>query len=202
MWSIFKQNILNGCSSYAYSHSYEEFAMFLATEYELALKRGGDTMNGFPIGTGNKELFVTLFIAALERGYNNGANPFNILEEMKGAIEGYWTGAVLASFPNPTVNSGGWPTTIPAIGSVLNIGPGPGSNSVTNPGEVPPYPTTSPTDKFRIDTVVFCNNFVNMAKMHLNSVSGIISTISLYPTAPTPTPAPGIISWSGYLVPE
>lgn len=202
MWSIFKQNILNGCGSYAYSDSYEDFAMFFANEYELALRRGGDRINGFPIQKGNKELFVTLFISALDRGYNNGANPFNILVEMKQAIEGYWTGAVLAPFPNPSVNPGSWPATIPAIGSVVNIGPGPTPNYVTNAGEVSPYPSTIPTDKFRFDTVVFCDAFITMAKIHLNTVSGIISTTSLYPTAPTPTPAPGILNWSGYYIPE
>jgi len=45
------------------------------------------------------------------------------------------------------------------------------------------------------------NDFILYATGHLASVSGIINTVSLYPSAPTPIPGPGIILWTGYQIP-
>jgi hypothetical protein len=45
------------------------------------------------------------------------------------------------------------------------------------------------------------NMFVLAAIVHLFSIGGIIQTTSLYPSAPSPVPAPGVIPWTGYLIP-
>ena len=45
------------------------------------------------------------------------------------------------------------------------------------------------------------NDFILYATGHLASVSGIINTVSLYPSAPTPIPGPGVILWTGYQIP-
>lgn len=42
------------------------------------------------------------------------------------------------------------------------------------------------------------NEFISYAQQHLNTVSGIVNTISTYP--PLNTPGPGIANWSGYNV--
>lgn len=46
---------------------------------------------------------------------------------------------------------------------------------------------------------IIVDDFIRYAIAHLNTVSGIVNTISLYP--PLGTPAPGIVLWSGYFVP-
>ena len=53
----------------------------------------------------------------------------------------------------------------------------------------------NPTDT----TALIIDEFIQHATTHLTTVSGIINTLSLYP--PSPTPAPGIINWTGYTVP-
>jgi putative chitinase len=51
-----------------------------------------------------------------------------------------------------------------------------------------------PTD----NTGVIVDEFIRYATQHLTTVTGVISTTSLYP--PLGTPGPGIINWTGYTV--
>ncbi len=51
------------------------------------------------------------------------------------------------------------------------------------------------------NTSLIIDDFIQYATQHLTTVSGVANTISLYPTAPTPTPAPAVINWTGYTVP-
>jgi hypothetical protein len=48
------------------------------------------------------------------------------------------------------------------------------------------------------NTGLIVDNFIAYATQHLTTVGGTISTTSLYP--PTGTPAPGILTWTGYFV--
>ena len=50
------------------------------------------------------------------------------------------------------------------------------------------------------DTTIIIDEFIAYATAHLQTVSGIINTISLYP--PVGTPGPGIVQWNGYFVDE
>lgn len=201
MWSIYKVNILRVCQSMQYKNNPSGFANYLALEYENALRRGGDTLNGVPILKGNRQLFVSILLAGLTKGQNTINDSFNILDDLSKAIKVYWTGAILASLPNPQIKPAGWPMTIPAPGSILNITSGPTQNIVSNSGQPNPNPSKiEPTDKFSQSSNVFCDPFVNLAKQHLNTVSGVLSTTSLYPAIPSPIPAPGVIIWSGYSV--
>jgi hypothetical protein len=97
----------------------------------------------------------------------------------------YWTGATMNQFPIPL---------IPAPGSVQNLSVI--TNTVINPGLWPTLPPTPPNNT----PSLFVDLFVLAATTHLSTISGIINTTSLYPSAPTPIPAPGIIPWSGYVV--
>jgi hypothetical protein len=51
-----------------------------------------------------------------------------------------------------------------------------------------------PTD----NTGLIIDEFIRYATQHLNTVTGVISTTSLYP--PVGTPGPGVINWTGYTV--
>jgi GH24 family phage-related lysozyme (muramidase) len=57
-----------------------------------------------------------------------------------------------------------------------------------------------PTD----NTGLIVDEFISYATNHLNSVEGIISTVSLYAAGPPPSPVqvpgPGIINWKGYFI--
>jgi putative chitinase len=46
---------------------------------------------------------------------------------------------------------------------------------------------------------IIVDDFILYATTHLNTISGVVNTISLYP--PIGTPAPGVVLWSGYFVP-
>ena len=54
------------------------------------------------------------------------------------------------------------------------------------------------------NTGLLVDEFISYATSHLNSVQGIISTVSLYAAGPPPSPiqipAPGIINWTGYFI--
>ena len=86
-------------------------------------------------------------------------------------------------------------TSDSAPGSFQNIVSN--THIIVNPGtwssSIPTPPTTSPTawiDPLTLGIIT-----------HLPTIQGLIVTTSLYPTAPTPTPAPGIINWTGYSIP-
>jgi hypothetical protein len=49
------------------------------------------------------------------------------------------------------------------------------------------------------NTGLIVDEFINYATDHLRTVSGVVSTTSLYP--PAGTPNPGFVNWSGYFVP-
>ena len=54
------------------------------------------------------------------------------------------------------------------------------------------------------NTGVIVDEFISYATNHLNSVEGIISTVSLYAAGPPPSPVqvpgPGVIKWKGYFI--
>ncbi len=54
------------------------------------------------------------------------------------------------------------------------------------------------------NTGLIVDEFISYATNHLNSVEGVISTVSLYAAGPPPSPVqvpgPGIINWKGYFI--
>ena len=54
------------------------------------------------------------------------------------------------------------------------------------------------------NTGLIVDEFISYATNHLNSVEGIISTVSLYAAGPPPSPVqvpgPGVIKWKGYFI--
>lgn len=187
-WALFKRNVLRKTNPNRNpSLNINEVATIWAEEYDACVKRGKDFINLEAVQTGNLELMKTLFKVALLKGLATppGVN-FSLPNEFGNGVKAYWVGAQMRPFPIPL---------IPAPGSVQNLVVN--SNVVINVGTWPLYPPLKPSAKQEI----IVNMFVLAAVVHLFSIGGIIQTTSLYPSAPSPIPAPGVISWTGYLIP-
>jgi hypothetical protein len=187
-WSLFKRNILRKTNPVNNpTLNVNEVATIWAEEYEAAVKRGRDFINLEVIQTGNFEIMRNLFRAALLKGLTTPpGTPFSLVNEFGNGVKAYWAGAQMRPFPIPL---------IPAPGSIQNLQVN--SNVVTNVGVWPIYPPIKPASK----QIIMVNMFVLAAIVHLFSIGGIIQTTSLYPSAPSPVPAPGVIPWTGYLIP-
>ena len=187
-WSLFTRNVLRKTNPNRNpSLDINEVATVWATEYDAAVKRGKDFINLESIQTGNLEIMKTLFRVALLKGVTSppGA-PFSLVNEFGNGVKAYWSAAQMRPFPIPL---------IPAPGSIQNLQVN--SNIVTSPGVWPIYPPIKPASK----QIIMINMFVLAAIVHLFSIGGVIQTTSLYPSAPSPIPSPGVIVWSGYIVP-
>jgi hypothetical protein len=187
-WGLFRRNILRQTNPNRNpSLDINQVATIWATEYDAAVKRGKDFINLESVQTGNVEIMKTLFRAALLKGLSTPPGvDFSLVNEFGNGVKAYWAGAQMNPFPIPL---------IPAPGSIQNIQVN--SNIVTNVGTWPIYPPIKPAQK----QIIMVNMFVLAAVVHLFSIGGFIQTTSLYPGAPTPVPAPGIIPWTGYLIP-
>jgi hypothetical protein len=183
-WSIFKKNINTFFENVDSVDSTERVAKKIAQEYDLCMMRGFDTLNLIPIKKGNTELMKSLLLVSLNSGVSNKSN-FDFIGSLGPAIIAYWTGAIMSSLPIPL---------IPAPGSVANILVV--SNNIVSPGVWNPQSPLTPTES----KTLFTDLFVLAATTHLQSISGIITTTSLYP--PIGAPAPGVIFWTGYTVPQ
>jgi hypothetical protein len=187
-WSLFKKNILRKTNPIKNpSLSIDTVATIWADEYDAVVKRGKDLLNLESIQTGNKDLAKAFFQIALLKGLATPpGTDFSLVNEFGNGVKGYWMGAQMNPFPIPL---------IPAPGTIQNIVVN--SNIATNPGTWPMYPPLKPATK----QVIMVNMFILAATVHLFSVGGIIQTTSLYPSAPSPVPAPAVISWTAYLIP-
>jgi len=184
-WDIFKQNIKRRVDRPETINDIDTVAKIYADEYDRAVKRGRDIINSVPIQQGNKEGMERLFRLALLTGRSSTSSSFSLVTEFGKGVIVYWTGATLRQIPIPA---------IPATGAIQNISVT--SNNVTNPGTWSPTPALPPLNT----TDTFLQQFVVSSTIHLQTVTGIVNTVSLYPSAPTPVPASGIVPWTGYIV--
>jgi hypothetical protein len=187
-WGLFKRNVIRKTNpNNNPSLDINKVATIWADEYDAAIKRGKDFINLESVQAGNKEIMKNLFRAALLKGLATppGVN-FSLPNEFGNGVKAYWAGAQMNPFPIPL---------IPAPGSIQNLVVN--SNIVTNVGVWPLYPPLKPAKKQEI----IVNMFILAAIVHLFSIGGVIQTTSLYPSAPSPIPAPGVIIWTGYLIP-
>ena len=187
-WGLFKRNIIRKTNPTRNpSLDINKVATIWAEEYDAAVKRGKDFINLESIQAGNVEIMKTLFRVALLKGLSTPPGvDFSLPNEFGNGVKAYWAGAQMRPFPIPL---------IPAPGSIQNIQVN--SNIVTNTGVWPIYPPLKPAQKQEI----IVSMFIVAAIVHLFSIGGFIQTTSLYPGAPSPVPAPGIIAWTGYLIP-
>lgn len=184
-WGLFKLNILRK-TNIVNLNNIDNVAKIWASEYDSAVKRGRDFVNLESVQNGNKQLMETLFKVALLKGMSSPSDKFSLVNEFGNGVKAYWAGAPMLQFPIPI---------IPAPGSIQNIIVN--SNIAINVGTWPMYPPIGPVK--RMETMI--DMFILAAIIHLFSIGGIIQTTSLYPSAPSPIPAPGVIMWTGYLVP-
>ena len=185
-WQIFKQNVLNVVNNPNSINDVDTVANLYATEYDSAVKRGSDTINQIGVKRGNVDGMRSLLKVALLQGQGTDSAGFSLINAFGNAVISYWTGAQLNEFPIPA---------IPAVGTIQNLSVT--TNLVLVPGTWPGAPAIPPTE----NTVPFVDLFISIATAHLTTISGIINGTSMYPTAPSPTPAPSIINWTGYTIP-
>jgi len=125
-WTLFKINVLKSMVSFQFAKDMDGFADFYANEYDQCIKRGGDMIYGVPIMNGNVSGMADVIKKALKKGQDSGGENFNILQEIyPAAFDAYWLGAEMAPIPNPLLKPGGWQSTPPAPGTIMNIGPNP-----------------------------------------------------------------------------
>jgi hypothetical protein len=125
-WTLFKINVLKSMMSFQFAKDMDAFAEFYANEYHSCIQRGGDMLYGVPVMNGNVQGMIDVIKTALKKGQDNGDENFNFLAEIyPAAFDAYWLGAEMAPIPNPLLKPGGWASTPPAPGTIMNIGPNP-----------------------------------------------------------------------------
>lgn len=131
-WLIFKKNILESMITGRFANDTEGFADFYANEYDQCIKRGGDNIYGVPVVNGNVKGMADVIKNAMKKGQESDGENFNILEEIyPAAFDTYWLGSEMAPIPNPLLKPLGWASTLPAPGTIQNIGPNPTSLAVS-----------------------------------------------------------------------
>ena len=187
-WNLFKVNMLLYMNNPIGIVTPVQFATKLATEYDSCMRRGGQLIGKEAIMAGNLPLMLSLLgVAQAKALTKTQPGKHDFLSDIGKAVEGYWTGATLMPFPI-------YP--IPAPGSIQNIILN--SGMVTNPGKWPKVPFELPTKS----CLTFLESFVMFAKIHLFTLQGMFMTTSLYPSVPAPIPAPGVVNWVGYTIPN
>jgi hypothetical protein len=183
-WSKFKDTILNQMNANASGGSgdLDAFAKLFAETYDAAIKSGKDMINPIPIGKGNVDKMQEVLSALLKQ--TQKSTGLTLLDVVGPAVIVYWTGARMQS---------AIPPNIPAPGSIKNIVTITGL--VLNPGVWTPLPVPPNNN-----TSIFLDAFINAAKIHLTTVSGLYVVLAQYP--PPAPPAAGIVNWSGYKVPD
>ena len=126
---IFKQNMLSYMQNQPGIDSYGDFAKKLTSEYDMAVKRGFDSVNSITVGKGNTELMEATLNGILATALQQPSGEHPIITNMGPAFIAYWTGATMSAVPPPV---------IPSPGAVINIAIV--SSMITNPG------TWQPTD--------------------------------------------------------
>lgn len=186
-FQIFKDSMLLYMQNQQGIKSYDAFAHKLTSEYDFTIRRGFQTINNVSVLKTNTELMHTLVNLALTSAIQKREGLHTIINDIGKGILGYWTGATLnlASVP-----------IIPATGTVQNISTT--AALVSNPGTFPDTGQQIPTS----DSARFLDQLIFGMQIHLLSVEGVYNTVSLYPGFPTIPPAPGILFWKGYSVPN
>jgi len=185
-FALFKQNMLSYMGNQSGINSFSDFAKKLTDEYDMAVRRGFQTINQIPITKDNKQLMNTLVTLACSTALGVREGQHTFIDDIGKGVVGYWTVATLMT---------GIPPIIPATGAIQNVTTT--SAFVTNPGQFPnvgPLITT-------LDSGVFLDKLIGAMQQHLTTIQGLYITISLYPGFPLVPPAPGIRSWTGFTIP-
>lgn len=180
-WSIFKSTILTQMESNAFGNNIDGFAKAFTLAYDTAVKSGKEIVNPIPIARGNTIVMEEQLKLLLKQ--TQLSKSTTLLQIIGPCIIAYWTGATMQPIP-PIIPAPGAIKNIALInGVVLNPG-------VWTPIVVPPNNNSS----------IFLNAFIASAKIHLTTVSGLYTVLAQYP--PPAPPAPGVLNWTGYLIPD
>ena len=185
-WNLFKNNMILFMDNPGNIESSDDFAKKLTSEYDLLIRRGLQSVNNVPIATANTQQMESLIKIAGMVALNK-TDDYDIINQLGMGITMYWTGATLGLLPVPIT---------PAMGSFQNIVTT--SANITNPGEFPDFGNQYPTDT----SEQFIDLLINAMTLHLYTVEGVYNTVSMYPGFPTVPPAPGIVNWTGFTIPE
>ena len=186
-WNLFKVNMLLYMNNPLAVKTPIQFGAKLAMEYDACMRRGGELIGKNSILLPNLPLMNTLMGVSTSIAITKqipGQHSF--INDIGKAVVGYWTGATLQPFPI---------TPIPAPGSIQNIIIN--QSMVLDPGKFPKAPFEIPTD----NCLIFINALVLFMQIHLFTIKGMYFTTSMYPGL-VPTPAPGVVNWQGYNIPN
>ena len=186
-FGIFKQNMLTYMSNQRGIESYQDFAKRFTLEYDGLVRRGYQLINKVTVLQTNTDLMENIMNLSLLVALQKQKGTHDIINQIGKAITGYWIGATLNNFPVPI---------IPATGTFQNIQTT--SAVVVKPGDFPDMGVQYPTDSIES----FLDLLIIGMKTHLLTLEGVYNTISLYPGFPIIPPAPAILQWVGYEIPE
>jgi hypothetical protein len=178
-WSTFKSTMVSQMESGVFGKNTDAFAKAFTLAYYSAIKSGKEIINPIPLAKGN----TTGMEAQLKQLLNQTviSKSSTLLDVIGVAVITYWTGAIMQSIPPIT----------PAPGAIKNITLTQGL--VLNPGNWTTI--VVPTNN---NVSIFLDAFINSAKIHLTTVSGLYIVLAQYP--PPAPPAPGVLNWSGYII--
>lgn len=180
-WSTFKSSLLPAMKSHSYGNSMSQFANAFTIAYDATIRVGGETVSRVPVAKTNVSGMRSTLTSLLQQT-QRARNP-NLLQVIGPAVITYWTGATLLPIP----------PIIPPAGAIASIATT--QAIVINPG------TWSPIDvPPNNDSEIFLNAFISAAQIHLSTLSGMYFVIAQYP--PPAPPAPGVVPWTGYIVPN
>lgn len=187
-WNLFKVNMLMYMNNPRGVVAFPQYAAKLALEYDMCMRRGGELISKNPVMVGNPALFTQMMTVAHLQALGKGTpSQHAFLKDVGQAVKAYWTGATLIPFPV---------TPIPASGAVQNLIIN--QALVTDSGKWPNVPFEIPTKS----SLTFINAMVLFMQIHLLTLKGLYFTTSLYPSAPSPIAAPGVVNWTAYTIPN
>jgi hypothetical protein len=178
-WGNFKNTLKPLMTSMSYGKDMKGFATAFTLAYDVAIKSGKEPLNDIPLLNGNTKTMQALLLIFLEATQIDTKLTF--LDVVGPAILSYWGGTSLLQLPPKIPAAGSIQNVSTIVAPVLSIG------SWT---KFPVAPSNSPD--------AFLDAFINSAKLHLSTISGIYQVMAQYPP-PAPI-APGIVPWSGYYV--
>ena len=184
--SAFKQNMKRFMMNQKGIGSYEDFAEFLTFQYDSLIRSGFQTVNNIPLMSGQKDTMEMMVKVALFAALQKKEGTHTIIDEIGKAILQYWLGAKTLI---------GIPPVIPPVGAIQNLNTQDGI--CLSPGTWSPMGPQFPTS----DEDIFVDMLAIGIQAHLPTVAGTYTTLSLYPSIPSPIPLPGIVPWTGWTVP-
>jgi len=182
----FKQNMKRYMMNQKGIDSYEDFAEFLTFQYDTLIRSGFQTVNNIPLMSAQKDTMEMMVKVALFTALQKKEGTHTIIDEIGKAILSYWLGAKTLI---------GIPPVIPAVGAIQNLTTQDGI--CLTPGTWSPMGPQFPTS----NEDIFVDMLAIGIQAHLPTLSGFYTTLSLYPSVPSPIPAPGTVPWTGWTVP-